>query len=203
MEGVGGFTVPQTLWDYYTQLLTGTSVIRPVIDSDGYRANVGIILRNELGKVFWAKRVGQNAWQFPQGGIKQHESPEDALFRELYEEVGLRREHVEVTGSTQGWLRYRLPSRYIRRNCDPVCIGQKQIWFMLRFVGTEADFELDGGDKPEFERWRWVSYWYPVREVVFFKRRVYRRALRELAPLVFSEGWARQPHNRFGATWPG
>ena len=175
----------------------------PVIDSDGYRANVGIIIRNEKGRVFWAKRVGQEAWQFPQGGIKPDESPRDALFRELYEEVGLGPEHVEVTGCTRGWLRYRLPNRYVRRNCTPLCIGQKQIWFMLRFLGSEADFELDRGHKPEFERWRWVSYWHPIHEVVFFKRGVYRRALRELAPLAFPEGRRRQSYLRYQQRWHG
>ncbi|MDJ0860918.1 MAG: RNA pyrophosphohydrolase [Gammaproteobacteria bacterium] len=174
-----------------------------MIDSDGYRANVGIIIRNERGRVFWAKRVGQEAWQFPQGGIKPDESPREALFRELYEEVGLGPEHVEVTGWTRGWLRYRLPNRYVRRNCTPLCIGQKQIWYMLRFLGNEADFELDRGRKPEFERWRWVSYWHPIHEVVFFKRGVYRRALRELAPLVFPEGRRRQSYRRYQQRWHG
>ncbi len=157
-----------------------------MIDSHGYRANVGIILSNDRGRVFWARRVGQEAWQFPQGGIRREESPRDALFRELYEEVGLLPGHVEITGCTKGWLRYRLPSRYVRRNSHPICIGQKQIWYMLRFVGQESDFNLRLGEKPEFDQWRWVNYWEPVRDVVFFKRNVYRRALRELAPLVFS-----------------
>ena len=155
-----------------------------MIDSDGYRPNIGIILGNEKGPLFWARRVGQDAWQFLQGGIRWDETPEDALFRELYEEVGLKPEHVEVTGCTRGWLRYRLPRRYIRRNCRPICIGQKQIWYMLRFVGEESDFDLARGAKPEFDTWRWVNYWHPVREVIFFKRRVYRQALRELAPLL-------------------
>jgi len=158
-----------------------------VIDSDGYRPNIGIILGNERGQLFWARRIGQDAWQFPQGGIRQDETPRDALFRELHEEVGLRPEHVEVTGWTRGWLRYRLPRRYIRRSCRPICIGQKQIWYMLRFVGEESDFDLGRGQRPEFDSWRWVNYWYPVREVIFFKRGVYRQALRELAPLLRTE----------------
>jgi putative (di)nucleoside polyphosphate hydrolase len=155
-----------------------------VIDSDGFRPNVGIILADDLGRVFWARRVGQEAWQFPQGGIRRHESPEEALFRELYEEVGLSPEHVEVLGCTRGWLRYRLPQRFVRRHCSPVCIGQKQRWFVLRFLGEEAAVRLDLGEKPEFDGWRWVSYWHPLREVVYFKRHVYLRALRELEPLV-------------------
>ena len=85
-----------------------------MIDSDGFRPNVGIILSSKDGKVFLGRRIGQNAWQFPQGGIKRDETPEQAMFRELEEEVGLHPHHVDVVGCTNGWLRYRLPKRYIR-----------------------------------------------------------------------------------------
>ncbi len=159
-----------------------------VIDRDGYRPNVGIILSNGDGRLFWARRVGQDAWQFPQGGIRADETPEQALFRELAEETGLRECHVEVVGCTRGWLRYRLPERYLRRRCAPLCIGQKQVWYLLRFLGRECDVCLDRSERPEFDGWRWVDYWYPVEQVVPFKRRVYRRALQELAPLLFPDG---------------
>lgn len=158
-----------------------------MIDSDGFRPNVGIIITNDEGKVFWARRIGQNAWQFPQGGIKAEESAEQALFRELEEEVGLRREHVEILGATEGWLRYRLPRHLVRRHRRPVCIGQKQVWFMLRLRGMETDVCLDGCAQPEFDHWTWLDYWEPVRRVVFFKRRVYDRALTQLAPLIFPD----------------
>jgi putative (di)nucleoside polyphosphate hydrolase len=158
-----------------------------MIDSEGFRHNVGIILSNGQGNVFWARRVGMDAWQFPQGGIKRHESPVMAMFRELHEEVGLKPQHVHVVGCTRKWLRYRLPDRFIRHNKHPVCIGQKQIWYMLRLIGDESDLRLDATGKPEFDRWQWVSYWYPLREVVSFKRGVYRRALTELEPLLLSK----------------
>ena len=161
-------------------------MVRSVIDPDGYRPNVGIILANSRGRVLWARRVGQSAWQFPQGGIKRNETPEQALYRELHEEIVLDAEHVELVGSTQGWLRYKLPKRYIRRKRRPVCIGQKQRWFLLRFVGRESQVCLDICSKPEFDSWKWVNYWHPSREVVAFKRDVYRCALRELAPLLYS-----------------
>ena len=103
-----------------------------VIDTDGFRLNVGIILSNKEGKLFWARRIGQNAWQFPQGGIKQYETPEEALYRELMEEVGLCEYHVNVIGCTKEWLRYRLPKRLIRQDIAPICIGQKQLWYLLR-----------------------------------------------------------------------
>ena len=158
-----------------------------MIDSDGFRPNVGIILSNPEGKVFWARRYGQNAWQFPQGGIHQNESPDQAMFRELFEETGLSAEHVEIVGKTSKWLRYRLPKWMVRKNSHPVCIGQKQIWFILKLVGTENDFNLSTMDRPEFDNWSWVGYWHPMNEVVFFKRKVYMRALTELEPLLLDQ----------------
>jgi putative (di)nucleoside polyphosphate hydrolase len=155
-----------------------------MIDDDGFRLNVGIILSNDDGQVFWARRVGQSAWQFPQGGIDKSESPEVAMYRELREETGLKPDDVELLGSTKDWLRYRLPKRYVRRNQNPVCIGQKQIWFMLKMVGGESCVNLNDSDKPEFDQWRWVDYWRPSKEVIFFKRKVYKRALTELQPLL-------------------
>lgn len=155
-----------------------------VIDEQGYRPNVGIIICNDHGQVLWARRIGQNAWQFPQGGIKRGESPEKALYRELAEEVGLRPEHVQVLGCTRGWLRYRLPKRMIRRDSHPVCVGQKQKWFLLRLIEDESKINLAATGKPEFDGWEWVSYWFPLGEVVAFKRDVYRRAMTELSPRI-------------------
>jgi putative (di)nucleoside polyphosphate hydrolase len=157
-----------------------------VIDSDGFRPNVGIMLANDQGQLLWARRVGgHDAWQFPQGGISAGESPEQALYRELHEEVGLSPDAVEILGTTKGWLRYRLPRHFIREGQKPLCIGQKQKWFLLRLLATDAAVQLDLNDKPEFDHWQWVSYWYPLNQVISFKREVYRRAMKELAlPLV-------------------
>ncbi len=151
-----------------------------MIDSDGFRPNVGIILTNGLGQVLWARRIGQDAWQFPQGGINGDETPEQALYRELKEEVGLDSSDVEIISCTRGWLRYRLPKRMIRHHSHPVCIGQKQKWFLLRLLTSDDSVSVAHSEKPEFDDWRWVSYWYPLGQVVSFKREVYRSALKEL-----------------------
>lgn len=153
-----------------------------MIDSEGFRANVGIVVANDRGQVMWARRVGgRDAWQFPQGGINPGESPEAALYRELHEEVGLLPASVEVLACTRGWLRYRLPKAFVRKGQDPVCIGQKQKWFLLRMLADDAEVKLDLNAKPEFDHWQWVSYWYPLNQVISFKREVYRRAMKELA----------------------
>ena len=157
-----------------------------MIDSDGFRPNVGIILVNSLGQVLWARRCGQDAWQFPQGGINADETAEQAMYRELQEEIGLTANDVEIMGVTRGWLRYRLPKRMIRRHQFPICIGQKQKWFMLRMLSHDSAVKIDCCDTPEFDGWRWVSYWYPVGQVVSFKREVYRKAMRELSPRLAS-----------------
>lgn len=154
-----------------------------MIDADGYRPNVGIILANHDGQVLWARRIGQDAWQFPQGGIEPEETPLDALYRELAEELGLGEQDVQLIGGTRRWLRYELPRRMVRRGSrrGTQCIGQKQMWFLLRLTGPEEHVRLDATGVPEFDHWRWVDYWRPAREVIFFKRRVYRQALNELA----------------------
>lgn len=163
-----------------------------MIDAEGFRANVGIILANTQGQVLWAKRIGHDAWQFPQGGINRGESPLDAMYRELWEEVGLYPNHVEVLAQTNGWLRYRLPKRYVRHGQIPLCIGQKQKWFLLRLDADTKHICLDVADHAEFDHWQWVSYWYPLNQVVAFKRGVYRRALFELSnnvPLATRLRW--------------
>lgn len=154
-----------------------------MIDSEGFRPNVGIILANDRGQVLWARRVGgRDAWQFPQGGIDDRESPEEAMYRELWEEVGLTDAQVRVVACTRGWLRYRLPRRMLRRGGSSAFVGQKQKWFLLQLLDEDDHVQVDVSHKPEFDFWRWVSYWYPLSQVVAFKRDVYRRALLELAP---------------------
>ena len=155
-----------------------------MIDSNGFRPNVGIIICNKLGQLLWAKRIKQDAWQFPQGGIKETETTEEALFRELSEEVGLCKDDVRILSQTSEWLKYRLPKPYIRQRKGQTCIGQKQKWFLLGLQAEEGRVDLENTLQPEFDDWCWVNYWYPVNQVVDFKRSVYRKALIELEQSV-------------------
>ncbi len=152
-----------------------------MIDKNGFRKNVGIVLANETGDVLLARRAGVDAWQFPQGGIERGESAEEAMYRELREEIGLHDYEVELVARTRGWLKYRLPKKFVRQGQVPLCIGQKQIWFLLRLLVSESQITLDGCAKPEFDQWEWVSYWAPIKKVVAFKEEVYRKALEELS----------------------
>lgn len=156
-----------------------------MLDREGYRPNVGIILVNARNEVFWGKRIREHSWQFPQGGIKHGESPQQAMYRELYEEVGLLPEHVKILGRTRGWLRYDVPKHWIRREWRNTYRGQKQIWFLLRLVGRDTDVCLRASKHPEFDAWRWSEYWVPLEAVIEFKRQVYQKALFELSGVLF------------------
>lgn len=158
-----------------------------MIDKAGYRFGVGIILINDKRQVFFAKRIGMLAWQFPQGGMKEEETPEQTMYRELKEEIGLNPEDVEILASSRRWLRYRLPSRLVRHYAKPLCIGQKQKWFLLRLVSADTQINLEANGSPEFDSWAWVSYWQPLRQVVAFKRRVYVMVLKEFAKIALSK----------------
>ncbi|VTY23178.1 RNA pyrophosphohydrolase [Xylophilus ampelinus] len=152
-----------------------------MLDRDGFRPNVGIVLLNQKNQVFWGKRIRTHSWQFPQGGIDRGETPEQAMFRELHEEVGLLPEHVRIVARTRDWLRYEVPDRFIRRDARGHYKGQKQIWYLLQLVGHDWDLNLRATDHPEFDAWRWHDYWVPLDVVVEFKRGVYEMALTELA----------------------
>lgn len=153
--------------------------MQDLYDKNGYRTNVGIVLMNHAGQVLIAKRIKPRTtrdWQFPQGGVKAGESIEQAMYRELEEEIGLQSWQVQVLASTNDWLRYRIPKRF--RGHDNVRIGQKQRWFLLFLKHPLAKIQLaHGGTEPEFATWQWVNYWEPLSRVVRFKFRVYRDVL--------------------------
>lgn len=173
------------------------------IDAQGFRANVGIVLIRDGGDVFLGGRSDGRGWQFPQGGVRTDELPEQAVFRELREEVGLERDDVEVLASTRDWLRYRLPNQYVRRRSKPLCIGQKQRWYLLKLGVGDSALRFDATEQPpEFDRWRWVDWWDAVHDVIYFKRFVYSRALHELGAHAFPEGLPPYPawwRERMGA----
>jgi putative (di)nucleoside polyphosphate hydrolase len=181
-----------------------------MLDREGFRPNVGIILLNANNEVWWGKRVREHSWQFPQGGIKYGETPEQAMYRELEEEIGLRQEHVKIVGRTRDWLRYEVPDHFIKREVRGHYRGQKQIWFLLRMVARDNDVNLRLTDHPEFDAWRWHDYWVPLDVVIEFKRDVYQRALQELSRFLtwpsngqgerrHSSRYLRQPHERRGS----
>jgi putative (di)nucleoside polyphosphate hydrolase len=163
-----------------------------MIDEHGYRPNVGIVLCNADRQVFWARRRNANGWQFPQGGMRSSETPEEAMYRELREEIGLLPSHVHVLGQTRDWMHYDIPEEFRRRasangaKSGAEFRGQKQIWFLLRLTGCDQDVQLDLSHKPEFEAWRWIDYWVALDEIIPFKRDVYKLALTELEPFLKS-----------------
>ena len=154
-----------------------------MIDHQGYRSNVGMILLNENNQVFWGRRKSEDSWQFPQGGIYDNEEPPVAMLRELNEELGLLPQHVEIIARTKDWLYYDVPGASNRNNKN-FYRGQKQIWFLLKFIGKDYHIDVKLHQEQEFDAWRWVDYWLPIEQVVNFKQEVYKKALHELAPYI-------------------
>ena len=152
-----------------------------MIDRDGYRKNIGIILCNSKNELLICKRLKEDSWQFPQGGFEKNESSENAMFRELFEEIGLQKNDIVILGKTKKWLKYDLPKKYQRKTNNQLCVGQKQIWFLLKFIGKDSDIFLTNSEKPEFDSWRWDDFWSPLSQVIEFKREVYEKALKELS----------------------
>jgi len=158
-----------------------------MIDQSGYRLNVGIIITNQHGQLFWGKRVRAGGWQFPQGGVQPYETLEETMYRELTEETGLTKKDVRILATTKRWARYKLPAHLMRRAKTPVCIGQKQKWFLLLLTNGDDKIDLKAGAKPEFSTWRWVKYWEPLKQVVYFKRDVYLKVLTEFEHIIKSK----------------
>lgn len=158
----------------------------PIFANDGYRPNVGIIICNGKGQVFWARRINRDGWQFPQGGVSRDESLVEAMYRELREETGLQQDQVRFVAHTKDWLHYDLPRRFLRvrrRRVKqrPTFRGQKQIWFLVELLDDDSSVDLKGGvESPEFDTWRWVETDFALDNIVDFKRAVYRKALSEL-----------------------
>jgi putative (di)nucleoside polyphosphate hydrolase len=155
-----------------------------MIDQDGYRPNVASVIINKDNKILWAKRVDEDNWQFPQGGIQKGETPEQAMYREVYEEVGLKKNSFEILGRSADWLKYDVPEKFVKTYWQGRYKGQKQIWFLLKFIGSDDLINLNLHDSPEFDDWRWENFWHPLQDVVDFKKEVYSAALNELWKFV-------------------
>ena len=153
-----------------------------VIDKNGYRANVGIVLMNQQKKLFIAKRRYQSGWQFPQGGIHLGETPENAMYRELQEEIGLTKNDTELLLESSYWYQYKIPKKHLRKlkKGKPFVIGQKQKWFLLKLIGSDEAISLTHTSKfQEFDKWKWVDLALPAKQVIGFKQQVYEQVLTE------------------------
>ena len=150
-----------------------------------YRPNVGIIIFNRDGKILWCKRKQGDGWQFPQGGIDKGESPLEALYRETYEEVGLKKHQIKIVRENERWIGYdvpkdRVPKYFSFKNRR--FKGQTQKWFLAEFLGNNEDINLSLHSQIEFSEWTWSSYWHPITGGIEFKKDAYRKALNDLFP---------------------
>ena len=145
-----------------------------------YRSNVGIMMVNKTGYIFVGQRLdnNQNAWQMPQGGIDAGEDPETAAYRELLEETGVNQQNVRFLASSSRWLSYDLPEDLIPTLWNGKFRGQKQKWFLFRFLGKDGDINI-ATEHPEFSEWKWISKENLLEEIVPFKKSVYENVLKE------------------------
>lgn len=154
--------------------------MQPNFNKLPYRSNVGIMMVNEKGHVFVGQRLdnNQNAWQMPQGGIDAGEDPETAAYRELLEETGVKKQDVRFVASSSQWLSYDLPEDLIPILWNGKFRGQKQKWFLFKFLGEDGDINI-ATKQPEFSKWKWIPKENLLKEIVPFKKSVYENVLKE------------------------
>ena len=144
----------------------------------GYRLNVAMIVFNKDNKVLFCKRRNTENWQFPQGGVDENENIESAMFRELNEEVGLEKDNVRIKAVSQNFIYYDIPKNIRSRVLGGKFKGQAQKYFLLKLISGDVDLNIE--NTPEFDKYNWVPFWYPLNQVVDFKKEAYRSALIEL-----------------------
>ena len=144
-----------------------------------YRPCAGVMLINAQGLIFAGQRKESTApaWQMPQGGIDAGEKPREAAYRELWEETGVTKDLVEFIGKTHGWVTYDLPPELVGKVWGGKYGGQRQKWFLFRFLGTDAQVNI-ATEHPEFEHWRWIGADEMIASIVPFKRAVYQEVVR-------------------------
>ncbi|MBB4859764.1 putative (di)nucleoside polyphosphate hydrolase [Novosphingobium chloroacetimidivorans] len=152
-----------------------------------YRPCVGVMLVNAHGKAFVGKRIDNREgdwWQMPQGGVDKGEDLRAAVLRELWEETGVKEEHVSLIAQTKEELLYDLPEHLMGKLWGGKYRGQRQTWFLARFEGQDADIDLNAHKPPEFCEWQWLEPELLPEMIVPFKKRVYRTVLDEFRPLI-------------------
>ena len=149
-------------------------MLQTEIENLPYRANVGVMVLSKSGDVFVAQRLEHyaNAWQMPQGGIDPGEGPAEAALRELEEETGINSSKVVILAETQNWIPYELPPDLIPKLWNGKYRGQKQKWFLMRFLGEDTDIDIET-EEPEFSSWKWIAPSALPDAIVPFKRDVY------------------------------
>ena len=151
---------------------------------EGYRPNVAMVVLNSKNKVLICRRTNTKTWQFPQGGVDNNENLEKAMYRELLEEVGLRKDDVQYIGESDDTIIYDIPKTIRPNVLGGKFKGQEQKWFLLRIKNDDHEIRLDYEAFPEFDTFEWVSFWQPIDRIVDFKREAYRKALSELRFLI-------------------
>ena len=151
---------------------------------EGYRPNVAMVVLNSKNKVLICRRTNTKTWQFPQGGVDNNENLEKAMYRELLEEGGLRKDDVQYIGESEDTIIYDIPKTIRSKVLGGKFKGQEQKWFLLRIKNDDHEIRLDYEAFPEFDTFEWVSFWQPIDRIVDFKREAYRKALSELRFLI-------------------